>query len=84
MPSNQRLTLAHDSIQTSKQWSHIKDPVKGLTGLSFYVIDKELQTFTESVATPVTLTFGSYRMTMQAIDPRVLQDLYKTRYPAGL
>lgn len=78
------LTFAYDSIQTSKQWSHIKDPVKGLTGLSFYVIDKELQAFTESVAIPVTLTFGPYRMTMQGKDPRVLKDLFKTRYPAGL
>jgi hypothetical protein len=78
------LTLANDSIQTSKQWSHIKDPVKGLTGLSFYVIDKELQAFTEPDTTPVTLTFGPYRMTMQRQDPRVLQDLYKTRYPGGL
>jgi hypothetical protein len=78
------LTFAHDSIQTSKQWSHIKDPVKGLTGLTLYVINKELQAITERNATPVTLTFGPYRMTMQAKDPRVLQDLYKTRYPAGL
>jgi hypothetical protein len=78
------LTFAHDSIQTSKQWSHIKDPVKGLTGLTFYVINKELQAITERNTTPVTLTFGPYRMTMQAKDPRVLKDLYKTRYPAGL
>ena len=78
------LILAHDSIQTSKQWSHIKDSVKGLTGLSFYVIDKELQAFTDRNTNPVTLTFGSYRMTIQGKDPRVLQDLYKTRYPSGL
>ncbi len=78
------LTLVHDSIQTSKQWSHINDSDKGLTGLAFYVIDKELQAITERNTTPVTLTFGPYRMILQGKDPRVMQDLYKTRYPSGL
>ena len=78
------LTLAHDSIQTSKQWSHIKDSDKGLTGLAFYVIEKELQAITERSTTPVTLTFGPYRMILQGKDPRVIQDLYKTRYPSEL
>ncbi len=76
----QPLTFGYDSTQTTKRWTHIHDKEKGLTGLAFYMIERELQTLIEPSKRKPTLMIGPYRMTFPEENRQVYGDFVESRY----